>query len=319
MPRPNHVEMNGQVVEVDKPFELNGIRGGIYHPMYPRDSSLPVEEVANCHCLAQPVVDDDVLGMSLEERQNLQQEIIDADDGEWENELDAKNKAKAGIDVFEETRAFGGPNAGSQNYIDVEFEPSDKVYASRNVPITATRVVTAKNNLYISDNVSIKRRDIHVIDQGITETYERMGVESRDNLPRIVVLSDEEFGTNAAASYNAIENVMYIRSSAGGKRAMKAIQQSFAVPKEYTSTYTHEMYHWEDAEMYKAKVGDITNEEEHREYVAWIREKSKKKLAKLVKNGYDVSDISSYATAMLRGGSYEEVYTEYRVLELLGE
>jgi hypothetical protein len=106
MPRPNHVEMNGQVVEVDKPFELNGIRGGIYHPMYPRDSSLPVEEVANCHCLAQPVADKDVLGMDLEARQKLQQEIIDADDREWEAQLEAENKARAGIEPYNELEEF---------------------------------------------------------------------------------------------------------------------------------------------------------------------------------------------------------------------
>jgi hypothetical protein len=34
----------------------------------------------------------------LEERQRLQQEAIDAMDDEWEKELDAQNKAKAGID-----------------------------------------------------------------------------------------------------------------------------------------------------------------------------------------------------------------------------
>ena len=35
--------------------------------------------------------------MSLEERQKLQQQIIDEDDRAWEKELDARNKAKAGI------------------------------------------------------------------------------------------------------------------------------------------------------------------------------------------------------------------------------
>jgi hypothetical protein len=45
----------------------------------------------------QPVVSEEVLGLSLEERQALQAQAIAEDDGEWEKELDAQNKARAGI------------------------------------------------------------------------------------------------------------------------------------------------------------------------------------------------------------------------------
>lgn len=96
-PRENHVAMNGQIVPKAKPFVLNGRDGSAYSPMFPRDPCLPAEESINCHCTHVPVVNDEVLGMSLEERQRLQQQIIDEDDGEWEKELDARNKAKAGI------------------------------------------------------------------------------------------------------------------------------------------------------------------------------------------------------------------------------
>ena len=66
--------------------------------MYPRDIIHPQEERINCHCICQPVVSEDILGLSLEERQRLQQEAIDTMDDAWERELDARNKAKAGID-----------------------------------------------------------------------------------------------------------------------------------------------------------------------------------------------------------------------------
>lgn len=97
-PRQNHVDMDGQRVPVDQPFELTGADGSIYEPMYPRDTILPPEESINCHCISQPVVSEDILGLSLEERQRLQQEAIDAMDDDWEKELDKKNKAKAGIE-----------------------------------------------------------------------------------------------------------------------------------------------------------------------------------------------------------------------------
>lgn len=96
-PRQNHVDMDGQRVPVDEPFELIGADGSTYEPMYPRDIILPPEESINCHCICQPVVSEEILGLPLEERQRLQQEAIDEMDDEWEKELDERNKAKAGI------------------------------------------------------------------------------------------------------------------------------------------------------------------------------------------------------------------------------
>lgn len=97
-PRQNHLDMDGQRVPKDAPFTLTGIKGGTYEPMYPRDVILPPEERINCHCISQPVVSEDILGLLLEERQRLQQEAVEAMDDAWEKELDARNKAKAGIE-----------------------------------------------------------------------------------------------------------------------------------------------------------------------------------------------------------------------------
>ncbi len=97
-PRPNHVAMDGTIVDVNRSFILSGSDGIIYYPDYPRDTSLPPGERVNCHCISQPVVSKDVLGLDLKERQRLQQEAIKADDEAWSNELDARNKAKAGIE-----------------------------------------------------------------------------------------------------------------------------------------------------------------------------------------------------------------------------
>lgn len=132
-PRKNHIDMNGKHVPVNEPFELDGIKGDKHNPMYPRDTILPPEESINCHCICQPVVDEDILGLSLEERQRLQQEAIDEMDEEWEKELDAKNKAKAGIDEDtvkldwlrakdreDQIKYFGGGEAGKQRLALIE-------------------------------------------------------------------------------------------------------------------------------------------------------------------------------------------------------
>lgn len=89
-PRQNHVDMDGERVPVDEPFELTGADGATYYPMYPRDTNLPAGESINCHCIMQPVVSEEILGMSLEERQALQQEAVEEMDEEWEQALNDK-------------------------------------------------------------------------------------------------------------------------------------------------------------------------------------------------------------------------------------
>lgn len=97
-PRPNHVAMDGQTVGKADTFVLQGRDGVTYYPRYPVDTSLPAAESINCHCICEPIVDENLLGMSLEDRQALQQAAIDEMDETWEAELDAANRAKAGIE-----------------------------------------------------------------------------------------------------------------------------------------------------------------------------------------------------------------------------
>lgn len=95
--RENHIDMDGQIVDVDEPFELLGADGKTYYPMYPRDNSLPPGESVNCHCIHQPIVSKDILGLSLEEREKLQDKEINTDNKKWkqeQKELSRKNKKK---------------------------------------------------------------------------------------------------------------------------------------------------------------------------------------------------------------------------------
>lgn len=116
-PRPNHVAMDGQIVPKADPFVLAGRDGGTYYPMYPRDTELPPFESINCHCIHVPVTNDDVLGMSYEERKKMQEDFIAADDGEWEKEMDTQNRIRSiGSTENEEDR-----RGGNKSY-DVNIE-----------------------------------------------------------------------------------------------------------------------------------------------------------------------------------------------------
>lgn len=96
-PRPNHEAMSGQTVPKDQPFTLYGADGGVYYPQYPRDPLLPAGESVNCHCIHRGIVSEDILGLPLARRKELQAEAIAEMDDEWEKELNARNKLKAGI------------------------------------------------------------------------------------------------------------------------------------------------------------------------------------------------------------------------------
>lgn len=99
IPRANHQAMDGKQVKKNERYELIGENGNTYHPMYPGDTDLPPAERVHCHCISQPIVSSDVLGLTIEERKVLQQQAIDNDNAAWEKELDAKNKDKAGISI----------------------------------------------------------------------------------------------------------------------------------------------------------------------------------------------------------------------------
>lgn len=96
-PRPNHVRMNGQKVLISENFKLKGADGVTYLADFPKDPALPAAEVINCHCIHRSIVSEEILGLPLEERKKLQQQAIDEMGDEWKKELDARNKARAGI------------------------------------------------------------------------------------------------------------------------------------------------------------------------------------------------------------------------------
>ena len=86
-------------------------------------------------------------------------------------------------------------------------------------------------------------------------------------------------------------------------------------PNNPMSTYVHELICWKDAQEYK-KYNTLDNQGE---YLKSLRKKSKKRLDKLKKQGYDIFSISEYAKRMYIEEKYDETWTEYRTLKLLKE
>ena len=76
---------------------------------------------------------------------------------------------------------------------------------------------------------------------------------------------------NAAASYNAVLNVLYINREIAVYELDNAPQfmKTFACYKDDRSSYVYELYHWFDAERFRRKYGDVTAEN-YKDYVEFI-------------------------------------------------
>ncbi|MBU0444400.1 phage minor head protein [Bacillus amyloliquefaciens] len=71
-PRENHMSLDGTVVGVDEEFTIPSSGETC---VYPRDSKLSAKERVNCHCVIGPVVDQRILGLSSEKKDNAEYEF----------------------------------------------------------------------------------------------------------------------------------------------------------------------------------------------------------------------------------------------------
>ena len=96
-PRENHMAMDGQEVFKREMFTLTGKNGATYMVLCPRDTSLPVEETANCHCLMETIADENALGMTAEERAAARKKYMDEVNAEYDA-WEKKFKEDTGIE-----------------------------------------------------------------------------------------------------------------------------------------------------------------------------------------------------------------------------
>ncbi|KAA6450356.1 phage minor head protein [Bacillus swezeyi] len=72
-PRENHMALDGTVIGVDEEFTIPGSGETCMHP---RDSKLSAKERVHCHCVLSPVVDNNILGLSVEEKEEIRREAL---------------------------------------------------------------------------------------------------------------------------------------------------------------------------------------------------------------------------------------------------
>lgn len=172
---------------------------------------------------------------------------------------------------------------------DIDFKYSE------DVKIKAQRVTTYGDEVYVSDNTKIKPMTLHRIKTHNDEILKEYGIDKK---PKIVIFDINEY-SGAYGKYNAVDNTVYYCSDILSKELKKDVD-----------TVRHELWHMNQAEEYRAKFGEITDEN-HLDYIAYTCGVTKKYIDKMGINEYNVGEISDYAKKMYKYSRYDEVEAEY--------
>lgn len=322
------VYSNGKKSDGDYPLLSTAIAEGLFHPRCKDSTSTYYPELDD---LDEPLSGDEIAELDRQRGLEVQQQHAEKQaerfDRRAKYSLDEDNKkfAKARADEWhdraeklsEKTRDFTIDDSKQKYYKPVVDDGEEKDFNRKNsgkkITVKAHKT-TGSNDIYLSDKVKLKRKQFHKFDKNVTKIYEMLGQSKSENKPAICILSPEEMGKNAVATYIPTDNVLTVNSAYFTTKNLAELQKSFACPDSELSSVLHELIHWQDAEKYRQKFGEITD---YNAYCDYLNKIYKPKVEKLIQKGYNIKDISRYAKSKYYDNEFDEVYDEYRVIQLL--
>ena len=313
------------------PLLSNAIAGGLFHPRCKDSTSTYYEGITTLS----PVTAEEMAEMDRREQLEAQQQYAERQaqrfDRRAKYSLDNDNKRVAQArsnewhdradKLAEKTRDFTIDDGKQKYYKPVVDDGEEKDFNRKNsgkkITVKAHKA-TGSNDIYLSDKVKLKRKQFHKFDKNVTKIYEMLGQSKSENKPAICILSPEEMGKNAVATYIPTDNVLTVNSAYFTTKSLAELQKSFACPDSELSSVLHELIHWQDAEKYRQKFGEITD---YNAYCDYLNKIYAPKVEKLINSGYNISDISEYAYRKMMEikPEFDEIFDEYRVKTLLGE
>ena len=157
------------------------------------------------------------------------------------------------------------------------------------------------NDVWVSDNASVKRRAAHDINRNTEEAMKKWNIPAGKK-PSVVFVNPKEIN-NALGKYDSVTHTVYYSTEIADKKLME--KYGGLGITEY-----HEMWHLRQAEEYRKAVGEIT-EETREKYVCFASERSKVNLDKLGITENTIVNLSPYAKKSLFKGRYDEIEAEY--------
>lgn len=324
------VYSNGKKSDGNYPLLSTAIKNGLFHPRCKDSTSTYYPELDD---LDAPLSKDEIKELDrqrgIEEKQQYAQRQAERFDRRAEYSLDEDNKriAQTRADEWhdrantleEKTKQFS-LNTNEQKYYRPVFEEDISKTFERKIEGETITIDTRKanalcDNVYISDKVKLKRKELHDFDMQVRKAFDMLGEVETSGKPEICIVTPEEMRVNAVASYMPMQNVLNVNSAYFSTSDLSGLQENLACPQDRLSTILHELIHWQDAKNYRAKFGSIND---YFEYCDYLNKIYAPKVEKLINNGYNIEDISEYAFECLKDKAMDEVYNEYRVSKLLG-
>lgn len=216
----------------------------------------------------------------------------------------------------ERTNVWTKKRESDQRIKRIEFNGNQERFAERSdetsefkrndVTITTKRLYGT--DIYASDKLNIKKKELTVINNQI-----KYAMEKTKNYPRkplIYLLTDSEMG-GPLASFNPYKNEMYLSEKLKdiSKIIKMQMEAGYARAENHRSTVAHEMFHWEQLQEWMKKNPN----QNPSTYIEDIRKYSKQLLDEIGINAANAMEISPYAAYKYAKKEYDEVIAEYRV------
>lgn len=307
------------VTGIKYPLLSEAIKKGLYHPNCRDAHTTYFEGISTPPENSQYTADElDELAERYNnaQKQNYAQNEAERMERMSKFSLDKDNKRAYGARAEqwrERAHSFSVSNDDKAQYYKPITETKEiERFIRKDKEITLHKTTSA-NDIYLSESVKIKRKAFHKFDTNISEVYKMLGEIDSVNKPKIYIISPDEMTSNAVASYQPIENILNINSILFNTDSLVELQKDFACSDSEISTILHELIHWQDADKYKRKFGEITD---FGKYIEYLNKKFVPKLEKLHKKGYNIF-VSPYAKKQYGIGRFDETYTEYRTKKLL--
>lgn len=324
------VYSNGKKSDGNYPLLSTAIKNGLFHPRCKDSTSTYYPELDD---LDAPLSEDEIKELDrqrgIEEKQQYAQRQAERFDRRAEYSLDEDNKRIAQTradewhdraNTLEEKAKQFSLNTNEQKYYRPVFEEDisktfERKIEGETITIDTHKANTLCDNVYISDKVKLKRKELHNFDMQVRKAFDMLGEVETSGKPEICIVTPEEMRVNAIASYMPMQNVLNVNSAYFSTSDLSGLQENLACPQDRLSTILHELIHWQDAKNYRAKFGGIND---YFEYCDYLNKIYAPKVEKLINNGYNIEDISEYAFECLKDKAMDEVYNEYRASKLLG-
>lgn len=319
------VYSNGKKSDGNYPLLSTAIKNGLFHPRCKDSTSTYYPELDD---LDAPLSEDEIKELDrqrgIEEKQQYAQRQAERFDRRAEYSLDEDNKRIAQTradewhdraDVLEEKAKQFSLKTDVQKYYRPVFEEDisktfERKIEGETITIDTHKANTLCDNVYISDKVKLKRKELHNFDMQVRKAFDMLGEVETSGKPEICIIPPEEMRVNAIASYMPMQNILNVNSAYFSTSDLSGLQENLACPQDGLSTILHELIHWQDAKNYRAKFGVIND---YFEYCNYLNKIYAPKVEKLINNGYNIEDISAYALKEYSKGNFDEVFDEYRV------